>query len=67
MMDLGMPRMDGYTACRLIRHQEWGQRMHIIALSGLGQDDDRRRSEAAGFDDHLVKPVDLSAIESLLR
>lgn len=66
LMDLGMPRPNGFEATRLIRAQPWGQRMAIIALTGWGQDDDRERSRAAGCSGHLVKPVNLSELEALL-
>jgi signal transduction histidine kinase/ActR/RegA family two-component response regulator len=58
LLDIGMPVLDGFEACRRIREQPWGRDMHLIALTGWGQDDDRRRSREAGFDSHLVKPVD---------
>jgi CheY-like chemotaxis protein len=67
LLDIGMPGMDGYTVCRRIREQPWGKDIGIIALTGWGQDDDRIRSEEAGFDDHLVKPVDSSALLRLLE
>jgi PAS domain S-box-containing protein len=66
LLDIGMPGLDGYGACRRIREQPWGKRMRIIALSGWGQDDDRRKSSASGFDGHLVKPLDPAALRRLL-
>ena len=66
LMDMGMPRMNGYDATRRIREQPWGQEMIIIALTGWGQEDDRHRSREAGFDAHLVKPVDHDALLRLL-
>jgi PAS domain S-box-containing protein len=66
LLDLGMPKMNGYEACKAIREQPWGQDMVIVALTGWGQDEDRRRSAAAGFDGHLVKPVERAALVSLL-
>ena len=65
-MDIGMPGMDGYETCRAIRSTEWGKKLRIVALSGWGQEEDKRRSAAAGFDDHLVKPVDRQALISAL-
>jgi PAS domain S-box-containing protein len=62
LLDLGMPRLDGYEACRRIREQVWGKNLMIVALTGWGQDSDRRRAEEARFDDHLVKPVAPSAL-----
>jgi signal transduction histidine kinase len=67
LMDLGLPRIDGFDACRRIREQPWGKRMLVIAITGWGQDADRRRSQEAGFDHHLVKPVDARAISTLLN
>jgi CheY-like chemotaxis protein len=57
LLDIGMPKLDGYEACRRIREQPWGRAIRIVALTGWGQEDDRRRSQGAGFDRHLVKPV----------
>ena len=65
LLDLGMPKMNGYEACRRIRDQEWGAHMTLIAVTGWGQEDDRRKSSAAGFDGHLVKPVDPETLEEL--
>ena len=67
LMDLGLPRIDGFDACRRIREQPWGKRMLMIAITGWGQDVDRRKSQEAGFDHHLVKPVDASAIVALMH
>ncbi|HEV8068419.1 MAG TPA: PAS domain S-box protein [Planctomycetaceae bacterium] len=66
LMDLGMPRLNGYEATRQIREQTWGRQMLIIALTGWGQEADRSQSQEAGCDGHLVKPVNLSDLESLL-
>jgi len=66
LMDIGMPRMDGYEACRRIRAQPWGHKMLVIAISGWGQEDDRRRSEQAGIDRHLVKPVNPVVLTKVL-
>ena len=65
LLDLGMPKMNGYEACRRIRAQPWGEQMTLIAVTGWGQDEDRRKCTAAGFDGHLVKPVDPSTLEEL--
>jgi signal transduction histidine kinase/CheY-like chemotaxis protein len=67
LLDLGLPRLDGFEACRRIREQPWGKHMLMVAITGWGQDVDRRKSAAAGFDHHLVKPVDASAITALMR
>jgi PAS domain S-box-containing protein len=64
LLDIGMPGLDGYEACRRIREQPWGRDLAIIALTGWGQEEDRRRTAEAGFDHHLVKPVD---VPTLLR
>jgi PAS domain S-box-containing protein len=66
LLDVGLPGLDGYAVCRRIREQPWGKRMHIIALTGWGQDEDRRKTREAGFDDHLVKPVEFKSIQALL-
>jgi len=66
LLDLGMPKLDGYEAARSIREQPWGQRMMLVALTGWGQAEDKRRSREAGFDAHLVKPVDFGALEKLV-
>jgi CheY-like chemotaxis protein len=58
LLDIGLPKLDGYEACRRIREHAWGREMVVIALTGLGHDDDRERARAAGFDMHLVKPVE---------
>jgi signal transduction histidine kinase len=65
LMDIGMPRMDGYEAARRIRQETEGIR--LIALTGWGQDLDRRKAEAAGFNSHFVKPVDLERLLTSLN
>jgi signal transduction histidine kinase/CheY-like chemotaxis protein len=57
LLDLGMPKMDGYETAREIRKRPWGKHARLIALTGWGQEEDRRRTHEAGFDRHLVKPV----------
>ena len=66
VLDIGMPRLNGYDACRRIREEAGGRGMYRIALSGWGQDEDRRRTEEAGFDQHFVKPVDPAVLVKLL-
>jgi CheY-like chemotaxis protein len=66
LLDIGMPELNGYEACQRIRQQPWGKNIILIALTGWGQDEDKRRSEEAGFDHHLVKPVDPLVLEKLL-
>jgi CheY-like chemotaxis protein len=58
LLDIGMPGMNGYDVCRAIRQTPWGKSIRIVALTGWGQEQDRRNAREAGFDDHLVKPVD---------
>jgi signal transduction histidine kinase len=66
LLDIGMPILDGYEVAKRIRQQPWGQRITLVALTGWGQDSDRRRSREAGFDSHLVKPLDLETLTDLL-
>ncbi|MEX0938094.1 MAG: chemotaxis protein CheB [Pirellulales bacterium] len=66
LMDLGMPKMNGYEAAQHIRLQHWGQEMTLVALTGWGQDEDRRRTQQAGFDHHLVKPAQIDALTAIL-
>ena len=66
LLDLGMPQVNGYDACRRIRSQPWGDAMCLVALTGWGQAQDRRRTEEAGFDHHLVKPVDPGELVKVL-
>jgi signal transduction histidine kinase len=66
LLDIGMPMLDGYEVAKRIRAQPWGQRITLVALTGWGQDSDRRRSREAGFDSHLVKPLDLETLTDLL-
>jgi CheY-like chemotaxis protein len=66
LLDLGMPKMSGYEVCRMIRQQPWGKTIRIVALTGWGQDRDRQNTREAGFDAHLVKPVDFSALGAML-
>jgi PAS domain S-box-containing protein len=66
LMDIGMPNLNGYDAARQIRDQPWGRDMILIATTGWGQDDDRRRTKDAGFDHHLVKPIDHTKLGELL-
>jgi two-component system, chemotaxis family, CheB/CheR fusion protein len=59
VLDIGMPGMDGYELARRIRAEPWGRNMVLVALTGWGQEGDRRRSRDAGFDSHWVKPLDI--------
>jgi PAS domain S-box-containing protein len=66
LLDIGLPKLNGYEACRRIRGQPWGKKAVLIAVTGWGQEEDRRRSHEAGFDHHLVKPVDPHDLMRLL-
>lgn len=68
LLDIGMPTMNGYEICRGIRTDEaWGKSALIVALTGRGREDDKRRSREAGFDLHVVKPIDPNSLMGLLR
>jgi PAS domain S-box-containing protein len=66
VLDIGMPRLSGYDTARQLRERPWGRDVVLVALTGWGQEEDRRRSRDAGFDSHLVKPIEPSAMERLL-
>ena len=66
LLDIGMPRLSGLEACRRIRAEPWSKSAVLVALTGRGQADDRLRSFEAGFDHHLVKPVDMAVLEAML-
>ena len=65
-LDIGMPELDGHETARRIREQPWGKDMVLVALTGWGQIEDRRRSKEAGFDHHLVKPADPVVVAKLI-
>lgn len=67
VLDIGMPRMDGYELCRQIRRQPQGASIPIIALTGYGQPADKQLSQTAGFDEHLLKPVDYRLLIATLN
>jgi PAS domain S-box-containing protein len=67
LLDIAMPRLNGYDACRVIRAQPASADAFIVALTGWGQPEDRKRAEGCGFDCHLVKPVEPAALEQLIR
>ncbi|MDB5750283.1 MAG: putative histidine kinase, hybrid, partial [Ramlibacter sp.] len=67
LLDIGLPGMDGYAVARALRAHPELARVHLIALTGWGGAEDRRRAMAAGFDHHLTKPVDLGVLEDTLR
>ena len=65
LLDIGLPVMDGFELGRRLR-AEFHERLHLVAVTGYGQDADRQRSRDAGFDVHLVKPIGLSALTALI-
>ena len=66
ILDIGLPIMDGYELARRLREQ-LGATVHLVALTGYGQASDRDRAKAAGFDVHLVKPVDAAALRAAIN
>ena len=66
MLDIGLPKLNGYQVARKIREQPCGKGMVLVALTGWGQDEDQEKSRKAGFNAHLVKPVDLAVLTKLL-
>jgi len=66
LLDIGMPDVDGYEVAKRMRETAWGQRVRLVALTGWGQEDDKRRARAAGFDHHVTKPVDPRDLDELL-
>jgi len=66
LLDIGLPGLNGYEVCRRIRNEPWGKNVMMVALTGWGQEEDRLRSNEAGFDAHMVKPVDHELLSRLL-
>ncbi len=66
VLDIGLPKLNGYDVCRHIREKSWGKQALIIAASGWGQEEDIRRAKEAGFDHHLVKPIDIATLKRLV-
>lgn len=66
LLDIGMPGLDGYEVARHIRGKPWGANMVLIALTGWGEEEDRRRCREAGFDRHLLKPIDIAPLREAL-
>ncbi len=66
LLDIGMPKLNGYEACRRIRAQARGNQPALVAITGWGQPEDLRRSQEVGFDHHLVKPVEIEALSAVL-
>ena len=67
LLDIGMPGMNGYELARRIRDRPWSARCVLVAITGWGQEEDKRRAEQAGFDRHMTKPIDPAAIQTLLH
>jgi CheY-like chemotaxis protein len=66
LLDIGLPKLNGYEVAQRIREQPWGAAMFLIAVTGWGQEEDRQRSSEVGLNVHMVKPVEPSALEKLL-
>jgi PAS domain S-box-containing protein len=66
LLDIGLPKLNGYEAAITIREQPWGKDMRLVAVTGWGQDDDRQKSKDAGFDAHVVKPIEHAVLTKLL-
>jgi DNA-binding response OmpR family regulator len=66
LLDIGLPKLNGYDTCRRIREQPWGRDMTLVAVTGWGDERDRSKSRDAGFDCHLVKPIDFAALDAVL-
>jgi CheY-like chemotaxis protein len=67
LLDIGLPGMNGYDVCRRMRQQRGGKRRTMVAITGWGQPEDLKRSKEAGFDRHLVKPMDFDALVEILK
>jgi PAS domain S-box-containing protein len=67
LLDIGLPKLNGHEVCRRLRDQSWGKDIVVIALTGWGQEEDRRKSQEAGFNGHLVKPVNYDELLKLLN
>jgi CheY-like chemotaxis protein len=67
LLDIGMPRLNGYEVATKIRQKPWGREVRLVAFTGWGQSQDRERALSAGFDKHLTKPVDFDAVRSIVQ
>ena len=67
LLDIGMPKVNGYETAQRIRSQPWGEQIMLVALTGWAREEDRNRTKAAGFDHHLVKPVALASLIELIQ
>jgi CheY-like chemotaxis protein len=66
LLDIGLPKLNGYEVAQRIRENAWGHSMFLIAVTGWGQEEDRQRSSEVGLNVHMVKPVEPAALERLL-
>jgi CheY-like chemotaxis protein len=66
LMDIGMPRLNGYDAARRMREQAWSDGTMLVALTGWGQTEDKRKATEAGFDRHFTKPLDPAKLQALM-
>jgi CheY-like chemotaxis protein len=66
LLDIGLPKLNGYEVAQRIRQEAWGESMFLVAVTGWGQDEDRQRSEDVGMNLHLVKPVEPAALDRVL-
>ena len=66
LLDVEMPKLNGYEACRRIRQRPWARNVVVVACTGWGEDEDRRRAQEAGFNRHIVKPVDTGALQTVI-
>jgi len=66
LLDIGLPKLNGYEVAQRIRNTSWGKSMFLIAVTGWGQEEDRQRSSEVGLNVHMVKPVEPAALERLL-
>lgn len=66
LLDIGLPKLNGYEVARQIRRREWGASMHLVGISGWGQDEDRDRAAGVGMNQYLVKPIEVQVLEHLL-
>ena len=66
LLDIGLPKLNGYEVAQRIRESSWGKSMYLIAVTGWGQDEDRHRSSEVGLNAHMVKPVEPTALEKFL-
>jgi CheY-like chemotaxis protein len=67
LVDIGLPDIDGYEVARRLRSDPSARQARLLAITGYGRQEDRRRALAAGFDEHVAKPVELPALEAILR